>query len=85
MPLYSNGAEIHIDDWEHFAFSVLAAAVGHDEDCQVRTEEYVWEQPKQLTSQGDEVCVYVNQGEYGRIVPSDRAVIGSDGATSSCM
>jgi hypothetical protein len=85
MPLYSNGSELHIDNWEHFSFGVLTAAIGQDEDCQCRTEDYVWEQPKTMQSLSEEVCVYVNQGEYGRIVPSDRAVIGSDSATTCCM
>ena len=85
MPLYSNGSELHIDDWEHFSFGILAAAIGQDEDCQGRTEDYVWEQPKTVQSLGEEVCVYVNQGEYGRIVPADFAVIGGDAATTCCM
>jgi hypothetical protein len=85
MPLYSNGSELLIDDWEHFSFGVLATAISQDDDCQGRTEDYVWEQPKLIRSSTEEVCVYVNQGEYGRIVPGDRAVIGSDAATTCCM
>ncbi len=85
MPLYSNGSELQIDNWEHFSFGAFASAIGQDEDCQARTEDYVWEQPKQVHSSGEEVCVYVNKGEYGRIVPSDLAVIGSDAATTDCL
>ena len=85
MPLYSNGSELHIENWESFSFGAFAAAIGQDEDCQVRTEDYVWEQPKQVQSTVEEVCVYVNQGEYGRIVPTDLAVIGSDAATTNCL